>query len=55
MRFDSLSSGAGVFIDANIFIYNFAMMDEIGVSNLLTNDDDFDPIKRLRVYKPSDV
>ena len=32
-----------------------AAMKDIGVSNLLTNDDDFDRIEWLHIYKPSDV
>lgn len=32
-----------------------ATMREIGVSNLLTNDNDFDRIEWLHIYKPSDV
>ena len=32
-----------------------ATMVDIGVSNLLTNDNDFDHIERLHIYKPSDI
>lgn len=32
-----------------------AAMRDMGVSNLLTNDNDFDRIEQLRIYKPSDV
>jgi len=32
-----------------------AAMRDMGVSNLLTNDNDFDRIERLHIYKPSDV
>ncbi len=32
-----------------------ATMKDIGVLNLLTNDDDFDRIEWLHIYKPSDV
>lgn len=32
-----------------------ATMREIGVSNLLTNDNDFDHIEWLHIYNPSDV
>jgi len=32
-----------------------AAMKDIGVSNLLTNDDDFDRLEWLHIYKPSDV
>ena len=32
-----------------------AAMRDMGVSNLLTNDNDFDRIEQLHIYKPSDV
>lgn len=32
-----------------------ATMKELGLLNLATNDDDFDRIKSIHIYKPSDM
>lgn len=86
MRLDDLKRGDSIFIDANIFIYNFgrsvelknefikesaqvrqseglltndsivaASMKILGLSKIATNDSDFDRIKWIRIYQPSDL
>lgn len=32
-----------------------SVMKDLGIQNILTNDDDFDHIKWLNIYKPDDL
>jgi predicted nucleic acid-binding protein len=58
----NIPSGSSCFVDANIFFYHLttakndsltvAAMEKLGLTDIATNDGDFDSIAGLTVWKP---
>jgi len=51
-RSTNIRQSEGLLTNDSIVI---AAMKDLGLSNLVTNDNDFDHIKWLRIYKPADL
>lgn len=58
LTFDCIKKSAAIRLSEGILTNDslmVAIMKDIGVSNLLTNDSDFDHMDWLNIYKPSDI